>query len=374
MKAIGLMSGTSADALDIALIEISNTDVKLLEFREVNYPGELHKKILRTIHSTTISLEEIADLNIELGKFYGESVKAFIENIRLRKDEIGVIGSHGQTIFHRSKRYTGKGATLQIGDGAHIAKITGIPVVSDFRMDDLAVGGEGAPLTPYFHHFLFKNREKPLMVLNIGGIANITVVTGKIDDLIAFDTGPGNSLIDIAVCDLTGGESSFDKDGTFSGKGNIIEEMLEELCNHPFFRIPPPKSTGREDFGMETYLNVKKRYGNNPPEDIVRTFVELTACSIHDAYRRFILPHYPARELIVTGGGSRNPTLTEALRKYFAEIPVKKIEDYGYRSEAMEAMAFALFGYKTLFEKEGINIPGATGAERRVICGKISLP
>ena len=226
MKAIGLMSGTSADALDIALVEIVETEkprVNLLKYEQVEYPEGLAEAVHDAIHSKSIQLEVLANLNIKLGEFYGEAVLNFLDSHNIPRGVIKIIGSHGQTIFHRSKKVNGVGATLQIGDGAIIAKKTEIPVVSDFRIDDIAVGGEGAPLTPYFHYILFRDFAEPMAVVNIGGIANITFIPPDehFEKMIAFDSGPGNSLLDLAVTKFTKGKFSCDLNGEFSSKGKI---------------------------------------------------------------------------------------------------------------------------------------------------------
>ncbi len=377
MKAIGLMSGTSADALDIALVEIIETAlprVNLVKYKQVDYPRDLRERIDRAIHSKEISLEELADLDFDLGKFYAEEVLKFLKENRITPETIKVIGSHGQTIFHRSKK-EGKGNTLQIGDGAVIAKITGIPVVSDFRIDDIVVGGEGAPLTPYFHYILFRDFGEAAAIVNIGGISNITALPPENDPekIIAFDPGPGNSLLDIAVQELTEGKERCDRDGKFSSRGEIITELFEQLKAHPYLQLQPPKSTGREVFGRELFLKLLdgKSYRI---EDITRTLAEFTAYSIYDAYRRFIEPRYKITMLVVTGGGAKNPTIFEALKNYFAGIIVKRMDEFGINPDAVEAMAFAFFGYETLYRKHPINIPAVTGAERKVVCGKVSYP
>ncbi len=377
MRAIGLMSGTSADALDIALVEInenSSPPIDLIKFETVAYPADIKKRISNLVHSLETTLEEIADLNIELGKFYGDSVNKFIEKNNLSYEGIKVIGSHGQTIFHRSKKITGKSATLQIGDGAVIAKITSIPVVSDFRIDDIAAGGEGAPLTPYFHYILFKDYGENVAVLNIGGISNITVipVEGKKEDVIAFDTGPGNSLIDIAVSDLF--NEGIDRNGEISSKGSIDGGLLKYLLSHSYFQIPPPKSTGRKVFGKKFYTKIRRKAAGIPPEELLRTLVEFTASSIFEAYKNFIFPETRISTLFISGGGTKNKTLFNSIREKFKDVKVKTLEDAGLNSRAVEAMAFAYFAHETFFKKEPINIPSVTGAEKAVICGKISLP
>ncbi len=377
MKAIGLMSGTSADALDIALVEIIETElprVNLIKYKQIDYSPELRERIDRAIHSREIGLEELADLNFDLGKFYAEEVLKFLKEHRITPGTIKVIGSHGQTIFHRSNK-EGRGNTLQIGDGAVISKLTGIPVVSDFRIDDIVVGGEGAPLTPYFHYILFRDFGEAAAIVNTGGISNITALPPENDPekIIAFDTGPGNSLLDVAVQEMTGGKDRCDRDGKFSREGIILPELFDQLKEHPYLRMSPPKSTGRKVFGREL-LHELINNRHYRIEDITRTLAEFTAYSIYDAYRRFIEPKYKITMLVVTGGGAKNPTIFEALKNYFAGIIVKRMDEFGIDPDAVEAMAFAFFGYETLYRKHPINIPAVTGAKRKVVCGKVSYP
>ena len=382
MKIIGLMSGTSMDGLDIALCEIKREEskkIRLINFQNLSYPKNLKERLDEILIHKKSETEEIAKLNIDLGFFYGNSVNNFISGNNLKKHEIKLIGSHGQTIFHKSKKKTGNVTlTLQVGDGAIISKVTGIPVVSDFRMDDIAVFGEGAPLTPYFHYYFFKDLEKPVSIVNIGGISNITFIPYKNrreENVIAFDTGPGNSLIDLAMGKfLPELNINFDENGEIASKGKINRTLLHDLLSDEYFTIPPPKSTGREQFGYNIIKKIYDDYKMMKSKDILSTLTEFTAISIHDSYKNFIEPVEKIEELFITGGGAYNNYLVNRIKNKFQNITVKTLEEIGLNSDAMEAMAFAFFAYQTFIKRSPITIPSVTGAKKAVVSGKISLP
>lgn len=382
MKILGLMSGTSMDGIDIALCETDNNNsenINLISFENINYPKELKERLLKIIIEEKTTIEEIAKLNIELGFFYGNQVNNFISKNNLKKEEIKLIGSHGQTVFHKSKKETGNiTLTLQIGDGSIISKITGIPVVSDFRMDDIAVFGEGAPLTPYFNYYFFKNYKEPVAIVNIGGISNITFIpynNRREENIIAFDIGPGNSLIDLGVSSFFPQlKLPYDIDGKLASKGKINHKLLKDLLSNEYFKLHPPKSTGRELFGYNIIKNIKLNYTNLQPEDILSTLTEFTAISIYNSYKNFIEPVEKIERLFLTGGGAFNKYLIMRIKDKFQPIKVQTVEEINLNSDALEAMAFAFFGYETLIKKRPVTLPNVTGAKKAVLSGKISLP
>ncbi|MDA8172170.1 MAG: anhydro-N-acetylmuramic acid kinase [Nitrospiraceae bacterium] len=391
---LGLMSGTSHDGVDAAIVKIrKNGRVKLLFSASYPFPRDLGREIGAAPRATA---GEICTLNFRLGHVFADAATACIETSGIRPD---AIASHGQTIFHippaadqsadqsagqpacRSDRKgrPGKseisGSTLQIGEPSVIAALTGVPVVAGFRPADMAAGGQGAPLVPFADHVIFGGRAVKA-VQNIGGIANVTVVTPSIDDVIAFDTGPGNCLIDIAT------EMFFsrpmDRGGRIAAKGKPDEALLKNLLAVSYLKKAPPKSTGRELFGEAFLARVLKGAKNKNKRsisaaDVISTLTHFTALSIRDAYGRFILGRYPIEEVILTGGGAKNGFLVGLLRGLFSPLKVSLIEDYGIPGAAKEAMSFAILANETLCGRPS-NVPGATGARRKAILGGIYLP
>jgi anhydro-N-acetylmuramic acid kinase len=373
---MGLMSGTSADGVDAAVVEISSRKVRLLAFDMFAYPAALRRRILDLCRPGSARLDDICHYNFVLGEVFADAVIKLCSKSGISLGSIDLIGSHGQTIYHqpRGKCYGRKTirSTLQIGEPSVIAQRTGITTVADFRPRDMAAGGEGAPLVPYADYVLFKHKKLTRAVQNIGGIANVTFLTGGCtqDDITAFDTGPGNMVIDGIVRLITGGRKRYDKGGKMAARGTINKRLLNEMLRHPFFRRRPPKSTGREEFGADFAERIYRRAGKKAlsDADIVATVTALTAKSIAQAYCRFLkaMPD----EVILCGGGSHNRTLVEMLHAELPDIKMLLTDDFGISVDAREAVSFAILAWATI---KGItnNVPAATGAERPVILGKI---
>ncbi|MEK7713699.1 MAG: anhydro-N-acetylmuramic acid kinase [Deltaproteobacteria bacterium] len=390
---LGLMSGTSHDGIDAAIAKISGqwsmisgrqktVKVELLHHNIYPYEPGLHEAIGKAFNGTT---EDICRLNFELGEAFADAALKCIKEAGLKPKDIDIIASHGQTIYHIPPLEGEKGSTLQIGEASVIAERTGIITVSDFRSRDMAAGGHGAPLVPLADYILFHEKGKGTVVQNIGGIANLTVVTERLEDVIAFDSGPGNSLIDEAVKALTGGKETFDKDGRMASKGKVDEALLKELMNHPYLKVSPPKSTGRELFGLEMarLLVEASRKKKRKPEDLIATLTIFTAGSIYDAYKRFVFPKYNVDQIVLTGGGSKNPVMVGYLKELFLTSPsplvgegrgegIVLIDTLGIPSSAKEALSFAILGNETISGNPA-NLPRATGAKKAVVLGKISL-
>lgn len=378
-RIVGLMSGTSADGVDAALIELDNSGVsiqlKLFSFHFLPYPDEIRERIFELFSPETGSVDKICQMNFLLGRLFAEATVSVIDKAGLSPEDISLVGSHGQTICHMPPSSGAKvPSTLQIGEPSIIAQMTGIPVVADFRVADVAVGGEGAPLVPYVDFLLFKDEKQTRTLQNIGGISNVTVIPAKatIDDVLAFDTGPGNMLMDAVVQLLTSGKYSFDPDGSMAAKGKTDKLLLSELMSHPFISASPPKTTGREDFGVHFAKNILSEAKTRDIKyfDIIATLTDFTAKSIYENYRRFVLPQHNVSEVIISGGGTQNLTLLNHLQRYFGDISIVKIDKYGIPSEAKEAVAFAVLANETVTGQTG-NVPNVTGASRSVVLGKI---
>jgi anhydro-N-acetylmuramic acid kinase len=376
---VGLMSGTSADGIDAVVAEIAASGrqlrARVLSHTHHPIPSRLRRHILHVCLHGTVA--EICELNFALGEHFARAALAAIRRARLKSRDIAAIGSHGQTIHHLPNARTP--STLQIGEPAVIAERTGITTVADFRVRDMAAGGQGAPLVPYADWALFRDRTRPRIIQNIGGIGNLTFLPPRaaLDDVIAFDTGPGNMVIDAVVTALTHGQQTFDRDGRLAARGTVSESLLAEWKVHPFLRRRPPKTTGREEFGglfVDRILASAQRLRLRA-EDLVATATSLTAATIADAYRRFVFPKLKAAELgrlqiILGGGGARNPTLRCMLARQIGVGELLTHEDFGIANAAKEALAFAILAHETLLGKPG-NVPTATGARRSVVLGKI---
>lgn len=386
-RVVGMMSGTSVDGVDAALVEIGGTDqgprVKLLAFENRPYPPRVRKQIFELFRPETSTVDKIGYLNFLLGELYAQAALSVIEKAGLRPQEIDLIGSHGQTIWHQPEICGDDGFpvrfTVQIGEGAVIAERTGIPTVSDFRVADMAAGGQGAPLVPFTEYFLYRREEETILLQNIGGIGNMTVLPAGSgpDEVFAFDTGPGNMLVDAVMTALTCGKETYDAGGATGAKGHVNTELLDVLKSEPYYTQPLPKTTGRERFGTQyaaKILGLAAEWGI-PAEDLVATVTDLTAWSIADAYERYVLPRYQAAELIAGGGGSYNKTLLNFLAKRFFPygVAIKTQEDLGWNSDAKEAVAFAFLADRCVAEKAN-TLPSVTGAREPVVMGKISLP
>lgn len=383
MLVLGMMSGTSADGIDVALARISgappNLSAKLLAHSSVKYPGALRKEILRVAEQHPISAGALSQLNFRLGELFAYAAIAACRRFRIPLKRISLIGSHGQTIFHQGRPIPFFGSptvsTLQIGEPSVIAARTGITTVGDFRPADIALGGQGAPLVPYADYLLYRHAKLGRVSLNLGGIANITVLPRacKPQQVFAFNTGPANMLIDALISRFTHGRWRFDKNAQLAAHGRSNPDLLNELLRDPYLKVAPPKSTGREYYG---YAYVKKilalgRRHRAKPNDLIRATTIFTALSVVDALNRFVLSKTKIDQLIVSGGGARNPLILAQLSAALPGIVVLPSSRLGIPEDAKEAFAFALLAYET-FHQRPSNLPSATGARGPAILGKIS--
>ena len=374
---VGLMSGTSADGIDAVLTRITgsglSTKVEQLGFYFQPFDAATRQAILDICGGSSGVTREICLLGTHLGKLYAEAVRELLKQTGTKK--VDLIGNHGQTVYHIPENTPYLGGTirgtLQIGDPSYLAEEFGCPVVSDFRIRDMAAGGLGAPLVPYTEFLLYRSETEDVALQNIGGIGNVTLLPAgcALDEVTAFDTGPGNMVMDALVSKLTDGKLSYDDGGKLAANGHVIPEMLQWMLEDPYLAKKPPKTTGREYFGKE-YVEKLLCFGDYPLVDILTTATAFTAESIALSLRRFS-PRLPAR-LVVGGGGSRNPTLLRFLQESLPEVKIQIQEDLGLDSDAKEAVAFALLANEALF---GIcnNAPSATGATHGVVMGRINL-
>jgi anhydro-N-acetylmuramic acid kinase len=382
----GVMSGTSADGINVALVRIQGrgfrSRLELLAHYQFPYPSDVRRAVLAAMNAGSAKVADLARLNFLLGDLYADAVRTAQRRARLQCE---LVGCHGQTLYHQgdAKPYLGRSiaCTWQTGEGAIIAAKVGVPVVSDFRPADVAVGGKGAPFVPFLDYVLYRHRRYGRIVQNLGGIGNLTAIPPRAlpEQVVAFDTGPGNMVIDAVAEHLF--DKPYDRNGRLAARGEPIERVLRELLQHSFFRRRPPKTAGREQFGREfvrEFLRLCRRADEN---DIIATATALTARSIGLAVRRFVLPLLeseepkPARfrEFVVSGGGAKNATLMRMIREELAplKIRVRTTDDFGLPSEAKEATAFALLAYQT-WRRLPSSVPSATGAERAAILGKVS--
>ncbi|WP_404469753.1 anhydro-N-acetylmuramic acid kinase [Sutcliffiella horikoshii] len=377
---IGIMSGTSVDGVDVAIISVKGSGEELsyqqLAFDTVDIPQDLRREIFKQFNPAESSVDKVCSLNFELGKLFALAARSVVENAGLRVEDIDFIGSHGQTIYHIPVNQQDMGlvkSTMQIGEASVLAEMFQCPVVSDFRVRDMAAGGEGAPLVPYVDHLLFRSDTENIALQNIGGIGNVTYLPkgGSASDVIAFDTGPGNMIMDEAMNILTDGRFLFDKNGELAAKGTVNEDILKELMDHPYFTLSVPKSTGRELFGAAfTRKLVDRMLGKGlSSEDILATVTMFTALTIVDQLGRFLPGGVDT--LVVSGGGAYNATLLRFLKELGGFV-VKTQEDLGFSSESKEAVAFALLANETLFGVPN-NVPTATGAAKQVVLGKLTI-
>ena len=365
---VGLMSGTSLDGISAAVARfvpgVDHISAELLAFRSVSYSREQRERLLRALEGTTPA--EYCRLNFELGSWLADAAIAVLADAGVARADVRAIASHGQTVWHEPGH-----STWQFGEAAVMAERTGIGVVSDFRARDVAAGGQGAPLVPIADALLFHDAHRWRALQNLGGIGNVTIVPpgGALDGVRAFDTGPGVGVID-GVTRMLFPELPYDVDGALARRGTSCEGVIRELMSEPYFASPPPKSTGRELFTrayMQRLIEMCRAERSAQPEDIIATAVELTAVSIADAFRRFI-PE-PVAEIVVSGGGARNPALVDAIARRMAPAQVARFDDLFFDGEAKEAVAFALMGYLFAEQRAG-NVPGATGARGRRLLGK----
>jgi anhydro-N-acetylmuramic acid kinase len=372
---VGLMTGTSLDGIDAALVDIEGDSLETLHWSmrrmtTLEYSPERRESIhAAVVGGTTAS---ICALDAEMGEWLAEAVESICAEEAISPSELSLIGSHGQTIWHRPPAAGQRGASLQIGCAATIAERTGVSVVSNFRARDLAAGGHGAPLVPWVDQALFAVPDRARALQNIGGIGNVTRVPpkGSAGQPLAFDTGPGNALIDALVSVATGGRLSFDRDGALAAKGQVDEALLAQLLDHPFFSEEPPRSTGRELFGrpmIERLIEVVGPEGDSDWLDLAATLTELTARSIAQSYERWLLPE-GVDEVIVTGGGALNPTLMRRIRALLAPLPVLDGDALGIGPTEKEALAFAVLAWAHVHDIPA-NVPAATGARGTRVLG-----
>ncbi len=383
---IGLISGTSVDAIDAALVRIADADggarrrVDLLASSETPFAPALRRAIFDLFPPRRGSVAAVATLNALLGEAFAAAALALLAGSGVDPAAVDLIGSHGQTVYHaprppaRPRGGLAAPVTVQLGSGAIIAARTGITTVYDFRRADLALGGEGAPLVPYVDYLLLGD-DRALALQNIGGIGNVTVIApGRgAAGVFAFDTGPGNMVIDALAEQVTSGRLRYDADGALAAAGHPSVPLLDELLAHPYFAQEPPKSTGREDFGTDyaaAFLERGRALGL-ADADLLATATALTARSIADAYRRFVLPRVPLEAVAVGGGGARNPTLLRMLAAELAPLPVGTVADHGIPVDAKEALAFAVLAYETAHGRPGA-LPATTGARQPAILGSIA--
>ena len=391
MVVAGVMSGTSADGVDVAVCRISPARtqggmpvVKLLGHLGVEYPKGVRAAVLNAMDAQAISVAELGRLNWRLGEVYADAVEEAQVRVGVK---VGLVGCHGQTVYHQGAedKYLGRAlrATWQMGEASVISERLRVPVVSDFRPADLAAGGQGAPLVPMLDYCMFRSAKVSRVLQNLGGIGNLTAIPAgaDIDALMAFDTGPGNMVIDACMRRLY--KREFDQDGMVARSGNVLPDVVEKILQEVYFSALPPKSCGREQFGeafVSGFIAMCRKAGRAVrEEDVVATATALTAASIVDAYRRFVWGHVGQAaplspvEFVVAGGGAKNDVLMKMLRDGLAPLKVKVrlLEELGVPAQAKEAVAFALLAWLTWFGLGG-NVPGATGARRAVVLGKVT--
>ncbi len=377
--ALGLMSGMSMDGLDLALVRLRDrqngpgVDVALQAHATRPYPAELVQRMRAAVRGTT---RDVCTLSFELAERWADMVLAFLTDIGVEPGVVGVLASHGQTLDHVPPGAGAVPSTLQVGDGDVLAHRTGILTVSDFRTRDVAAGGEGAPLVPYADWILYAEAGATIACQNLGNIANVTVVTERLEDVRAFDTGPANALIDAFARMATGRDDAIDEDGRLSAAAAVDEALLDDLLarGRAFFDRPPPKSAGYDEFGPAFAAAVARAHPGVSAPDRVRTAVELTARTLAEAYERWVLPAHAdsLRQVRLTGGGAKNPTLLRRIRHHLGGLGLEVVVPEGAWVDAKEAVAFALLADATLCGRPS-NVTGATGAERPVLLGKISL-
>lgn len=382
MLVLGLMSGTSADGIDVALVDISGSppriSAKLVNFTSLPFPGRVRSELLRVAEGEAVTSGEISQLNFRLGQLFALACLDACRRFRTSPKKVALIGSHGQTIFHQgvASPYLGVrvASTLQIGEPSIIASHTGITTVADFRPADMSVGGHGAPLVPFVDYVLYRDAKLGRAALNLGGIGNVTAIPAgaKPREVAAFDTGPGNMLIDALVKRFTRGVQPFDRDARIAQRGRCLPHLINKLMKDPYLRQHPPKTAGREQYGHVFLEKVIKqgRALRARPEDLVRTATIFTALSVIDALHRWVLPKTQIGQLIVSGGGVHNPLIMAQLAASLPDVEVIPSSRLGVPEDAKEALAFAILAYET-FHHRPSNLPSATGARRPTILGKI---
>ncbi len=382
MIVAGVMSGTSADGINVALVRITSSrsragthGLHFLAHAEYPYPKRVRRAVLAAMNSTKANVADLARLNFLLAELYADAILATQRRFHLKAE---LVGCHGQTLYHQGEAapFLGRklAATWQTGEGALVAARVGVPVVSDFRPADMAAGGKGAPLVPFLDFLLYRDSRVGRIVQNIGGIANLTAIPANASatEVVAFDTGPGNMLIDAVTERLFG--KPYDRDGRIAASGAALDLVISDVMRGSFFRRKPPKTAGREEFGREFAQNFIRRCGRGDKRDIVATATALTAKSVADALRRFVIYRTGTyRDFVVSGGGASNPTLMAMLANELRPLglQIRTSDEFGLPSEAKEAAAFALLAFQT-WNRKPSNVPSATGAKRPAILGKIS--
>ncbi len=407
--AAGLISGTSADGVDAAVVRVSGSgptlSVEILFHGTAAYDDDLRARVLAAGRADA---PEIANLHFDLGRFFAAALRRMVKESGIDPSEVDLVGSHGQTVWHDppsggkkgatlqlgdgnvlAEEYGKKGATLQLGDGNVLAEESGLVAVTDFRAADLAAGGEGAPLVPYLDWALFRDLPGTTVALNLGGIANVTVVPGRAGDgplaarededagprgVTGFDTGPANMVLDALAERLLPGRPSCDRDGAAASRGRVHEPLLLDLLDNRFFHTPPPKSTGRELFGASYVDEVVSKGGGLGADDLLATLTQLTARSVAEAVEMFVDPRLlPPQRVIVSGGGVHNAALMAMLAERFSPVPVEPSDTHGIPVDGKEAVLFAVLAAETV-KGTPTNLPAVTGASGSRVLGKISLP
>ena len=370
--AIGIMSGTSLDGVDAALVEISGvneeTKVELIQFTTLSIPKDIDQQIRDSFSLETSNSALISSLNVDLGELFAEAAIKVSSEAGIDLNDIKFIASHGQTIYHipeQTEKY--RSSTLQIGEAAVIAERTGCTVISDFRPRDMAVGGQGAPIVPYSEFILYRDPKKTRLLQNIGGIGNVTVIppNASLDDLVAFDTGPGNMVINELSNHFY--NTSYDEDGKHAADGKVSEEVLEDWMNHPYILREPPKTTGREEFGLQFVQESLDKYKLSA-NDWLATATMFTAQAIAKSVQNYLTEE---TDLIIGGGGSYNPTLVKSIKEVLPKVNVIRQEDLNLSSDAKEAVAMVILGNQT-YQRQPSNVPSATGASKQVILGNVT--
>ena len=378
MLIIGLMSGTSADGVDAALVEVvgaaGDLKTRLVCGRTFPFEPAMRERILKCCDVDRSRVDLIADLNVSLAEVFAQGALRLIKEASVRREDVDLIGSHGQTIWHNVLPDGRVSASLQIVEAAVLAERTGVTTVSNFRARDIALGGQGAPLTSYVDWLLLRHPRYWRAIQNIGGMGNVTFLPpldNERDRPIAFDTGPGNALLDAAVSHFSGGKLTYDRGGELAQRGRMNEEWLEALLQHPYYQRGFPKTTGRETFGtaaaLELITEAEARDLSEP--EIVATLTALTATNIAEAYRRFAPA--PIQEVILGGGGRHNPVMVAMLRDLLAPARVLTHEDIGMDSDFKEALVFALLAYESWHGRPG-TLPAFTGARQAAVLGQIT--
>jgi len=368
-RVVGLMSGTSLDGIDAALVDIdgfgADARVTLVDFRTTTYTSAERESLHALFTGDAAAL---CQGNFMIGALFADAARAIAQG-----HTIDLVGSHGQTVWHQPPSMGGIASTLQLGEPAVIAARTGVVTVGDFRVADMAHGGEGAPLLPFADWLLFRAPGRVRALQNIGGIANVARVSDERDATVAFDNGPGNVMIDALMPLASNGAETVDRDGAWSARGTVQEDLVSELMRDDYLALPPPKSTGRERYGKPSTLAWAARHADRAPLDLLRTVVAFSARAIADSYRRFLLPNGTIDEVLVSGGGAHNATLMAELARLLSPIPVRPFAAGAIDADAKEAVAFALFAVQAI-HADPASLPSVTGARRAAILGKICLP